>query len=300
VDLEWSANADDRWPTVHTRLVPTASFAEDASMRARVDGHMRAVHALEHATLLSLADGEALSSIGTRHAQTSLGSRICSLLRDELGADACVFNGGGIRGNRDYRQRFTYGDLKGEVPFDNEVVIVSLPGSVLADAVAASRAHAPADSGAFLQVDDRMTVDENHRLIAVDRAPWEPAREYRVAIIRNLFFGMDHVEPLVAFGHEHRERIPPAGSGREVKMLLVDALSLELFASLGPFDAIDENHDGILEPNELADAITRATAEPASEITVELLLRALDRDKDRHVSRTEADEATARAGKLRR
>ena len=68
-------------------------------------------------------------------------------LRDmaALGAEACLFNGGGIRASRDYRERFTYGDLEAEVPFDNEMVIVRMPGRVVRAAVTASRALAPAD-----------------------------------------------------------------------------------------------------------------------------------------------------------
>ena len=44
-----------------------------------------------------------------------------------------------MRGNREYRGRFTYGDLKAEVPFDNEVVVVQIPGRVLAEAIRSTR-----------------------------------------------------------------------------------------------------------------------------------------------------------------
>jgi 2',3'-cyclic-nucleotide 2'-phosphodiesterase (5'-nucleotidase family) len=297
IDLRWPIDAPARGgdlPSVELRLVDAASYAEDPEMRARVDRHMRPVHALEGATLLPLADGEELSSIGTRMQQTSLGTLIASRLRDALGADACVFNGGGIRASRSYRHRFTFGDLKGEVPFDNTVVVASMPGAVLADAIRASRSKAPLESGGFLQVDDGTTVDATHQLRTVAGAPFDPERRYRVAMIWNLFTGMDHIEPLVAFAKAEPASIPAIDTGREVKSLLVESFARTLWQELGGFDAIDENHDGKLEPDEIAHAIERATREPASPITVDLLLRAIDRDRDSAVSREEWARAARR------
>jgi 2',3'-cyclic-nucleotide 2'-phosphodiesterase (5'-nucleotidase family) len=298
VDLSWPAEAPPAGapdlPAVRVRLEPVARYPEDAALRARVDGHMRAVRALTAATLLRLGPGESLSSVGTRARQTSLGTLLASLLRDAQGAEACVINGGGIRGGRAYEGRFTYGDLEAEVPFDNEVVVADLPGPVLAEAVAASRAHAPAESGGFLQVDDRMIVGDDHRLLAVAGRPFDEARTYRVALVRNLFSGMDHVAPLVDFAQRSPATIPPAGSGRDVKVLLVEAFSRALWDQLGAFEAIDEDHDGTVDAREIADAIARATAEPASPITVELLLQSLDADHDRRISRADAEAARAR------
>ena len=43
-------------------------------------------------------------------------------LRDALGADVAILNGGAIRGGKAYQGRFTYADLQGEVPFENEML----------------------------------------------------------------------------------------------------------------------------------------------------------------------------------
>ncbi len=277
-------------PLVAARLEPVASYAEDATLRARVDVLMSAVRHLEAATLMSLAPGETLSSIGTRAKQTSLGTLVCSRVRDALGADACLFNGGGIRGGRDYTRHFTFGDLKSEVPFDNEVVVVPLPGRVVREAVAASRAHAPAESGGFLQVDDRMTVEQPGDVVTrIAGAQLDDAREYSVAIVRDFFLGMDHVEPLVAFARAHPHAIPPAGSGRDVKLVLVDAFALALWKRLGGFDAVDTNHDGVVTAAEIAAAIARVTDEAPSSIAANLVLAAVDVNHDRAVSREEGE-----------
>ena len=130
-----------------------------------------------------------------------------------------MFNGGGIRASRDYPERFTYGDVEAEVPFANEVVVVSMPGQVIRDAVAASRAKAPLESGAFLQVDDRMVVSDGpeHAVVAIDGAPIDLERRYRVATVRELLLGLDRVEPLVRWAEANPAQVPPVDSGREPK-----------------------------------------------------------------------------------
>lgn len=271
-------------PDVRVRVEPVSQYPEDAALRAKVAHHLRRVHELESATLLLLPPGEVLSSVGTRVRQTSFGTFVCSRLRDAFEAEGCVFNGGGIRASREHREQLTFGDLKSEIPFDNEVVVARMPGRVVREAVAASRAHLPLESGGFLQVDDRMTVDAEDRLIAIDGRPIEDDRLYRIALIRNLFEGMDHVEPLVRFAKEHPELVPIATSGREPKLALVAVFSKLLWNQLGGFASIDVDHDGKVTADELMAAIARATHEPPSEVAAKLVLDALDHDHDHVVT----------------
>jgi 2',3'-cyclic-nucleotide 2'-phosphodiesterase (5'-nucleotidase family) len=294
VDLSWPATTpapgETDLPAVRVRVEPVARYAEDVEVRRIVDRHMAKVHALEGATVVVLASGERLSSVGTRARQTSLGTLICSLLRDALGADACVFNAGGIRASRDYVDRFTYGDLKAEVPFDNEVVVVRLPGGVLRDAVAASRSLAPTESGGFLQVDDRaVVVEPGDRVAAIAGGPLEEHREYRVAMVRNLLDGMDHIEPLVRFAREHPDRVPPIASGREAKMVLVEAFARALWTQLGGFDALDANHDGRVTNGEIAEAVARYSHAAPSEVGAELVLKAIDVKNQGAITRDEVE-----------
>jgi 2',3'-cyclic-nucleotide 2'-phosphodiesterase (5'-nucleotidase family) len=296
IDLVWPADAPrdgaSDVPAVTVRMDPVASYAEDAELRARVDRHMVKVHALEHAPLMTLAPGEALSSVGVRAKQASMGTLICSRLRDALGAEACLFNAGAIRASRDYVEHVTYGDLKTEVPFDNEIVVVRMPGSAVREAVAASRALAPDESGAFLQVDDRMTVNEpEHRVTSIAGAPIDDAREYRVAVVRNLLEGMDHIEPLARFGRENPAKVPPHGSGREVKTLLVDSFARALWARLGGFDAVDANHDGRVTQSEISAAVAKLTRAAPSSVAAGLVLNAMDVKHHGAVTRDELDES---------
>jgi 2',3'-cyclic-nucleotide 2'-phosphodiesterase (5'-nucleotidase family) len=293
VDIAWEPG---HMPSVSVRLDAVAEYPEDAELRARVDAHMAKVHALEGVTLLSLRPDQRLSSVGMRARQTTLGTLVCSRLRDAIGADACLFNAGGIRASREYVGQLTYGDIKAEMPFDNEVVVVRLPGRVVRDAVAMSRAHAPAESGGFLQVDDGITVTEaGQQVTTIAGAPIEDDRDYRVALVRELLLGMDHIEPLVRFASAHPERIPAVGSGREAKLILVDAFSLALWRGLGGFDAIDANQDGVVTPEELTAALSRAESHPASPIAAEIVLQALEHGPVHPITRAEADAADAAA-----
>ena len=201
-----------------------------------------------------------------------------------------MLNGGGIRAARKYHERFTYGDLEAEVPFDNEVVVVALPGAVLREAIAASRAHAPAESGGFLQACDALTVDPTtHVLSAVAGAPLDEKRTYRVALIRNMLTGMDHVEPLMRWGTANAATIPHEDSGRGVRSLLVESFADTIWEELGGFDGIDTNHDGVVSAEEVAAALERVNHERASQLAVDVIVSALDHDHDHAVSREEAE-----------
>lgn len=291
VDLSWPITALQNTadlPSVSVKIEAVADYPEDAALRARIDARMVAVHELETATLLRFPPGTVLTSVGTRMRQTSVGTLLCSRIRDALGSEGCLLNGGGIRGSRTYKDHFTYGDLKAELPFENEVTVVSLPGHVLREAIAASRAQSPAEAGGFLQVDDRMVVDDTgHVLTVVAGQPFDPSRIYHIAIMRNLMLGMDRIEPLVNYHNAHPECLPPEGSGRGIKVVLIDAFSRELWKQLGPFEAVDTDRDGKLSPGEIADAVSRVTSAPASKITVDFLIRAADKDANREISRDE-------------
>ena len=165
---------------------------------------------------------------------------------------------------------------------------------MLADAIAASRAQAPLDSGGFLQVDDGTRVGADHRLERVANEPFDPKRDYRVALVRNFFAGMDHIEPLIRFAEREPSRIPPEHSGRELKVVLVEAFAVSLLSRLGSFDAIDASHDGVVQRGEVAEALARLTHEAASNITVDLVMRAIDADHDGALERGEVEGSEGR------
>jgi 2',3'-cyclic-nucleotide 2'-phosphodiesterase (5'-nucleotidase family) len=97
IELTWPSGGGGA-PAVTVRVEDTSAYADDTALRAHVVALMRPVHELETATLVKLAPSEVLSSVGTRARQTSMGTLVCSRVRDALGAEGCVMNGGGILG----------------------------------------------------------------------------------------------------------------------------------------------------------------------------------------------------------
>lgn len=291
-DLVWPEQAPAPggydFPTVTVRVDDCAHYSEDEALRARVERAMARVQELESATLVSLAPGTVLSSIGTRLRQTSVGALLCGRIRAAFDADACLINGGGVRGSREYHDQFTYGDLKAEVPFDNELVVVALPGAVLEAALVQSRQNAPSASGGFLQVDDGVVVSDDNHVCSVRGGAFDPKASYRVVLVRNLLLGLDHIEPLAQFGRDHSDAIPKAGDGRDIKVVLVDAFAHELWTHLGSFASIDTDHDGIVTEKEIAAALARLRNQAASSVTTGLVLHALDANHDGAVSPDES------------
>lgn len=301
VDLVWPAEAPPAGtpdlPAVTLAVHPVGEFPEDPDMRARVDRHLLNVHKLDTATLFQIPPGTRLSSVGVKTRQTSMATVLCSHVRDALDADGCLLHGGGVRGERDYEGRVTYADLKAMLPYTNEVVVATMPGRVVRDAVAMSRADARAGSSGFLQVDDRTTVEEpGHVVTAIGGVPIDLDRDYRIATVQGLFGGMDQIEPLIEHARARPEAVPPRDSGREIKVVLVDAFSVELWQHLGRFQDIDADHDGAVTSGELEAAIARTTAEAPSDIVVHDVLRVFDADGDGRITPQEAEAAVHHDG----
>lgn len=286
-DIVWNDTGTEFRTT--TRLEDVSAYPEDEDLAKRITALMAPVVELSSATLLYLPPGQVLSSIGTRSRQTSMGSLLCSRLRDALEAETCLLNGGGIRGSRDYRDRITYGDIEVEVPFDNEIVVVDMPGIVVREAIQVSRSRAPVESGSFLQVDDRTIVDPStNEVAAVNGLPIDLERTYKVALVRQLLLGLDHVEPLTRWAHAHPELVPPATTGREPKMVLVQAFAVAIWRELGGFESLDSDHDGKVTPAEVAAAVARVHPSQAPAVVLaDLILRAVDASGDRVVTLAE-------------
>jgi 2',3'-cyclic-nucleotide 2'-phosphodiesterase (5'-nucleotidase family) len=277
LDFAWHGSGE---VSCTLRIEQVADYAEDEAVRARVERHMKSVRELERATLHVLTPGEVLSSVGTRLQQTSLGGLLCTRARDALGADIALINGGGIRGARDYRERFTFADLKQEMPFDNEMVVVQLPGQVLADAIVQSRSRRAVLSGGFFQHDDGASCDPDDRLTMVAGRPWDPARVYQVALVRNFLAGLDRIDALTAFAAAHPERIPPEFSGREIKMIVLEGFARTILDALASQPSLDRDGDGRVSAEELWQAMRRVRGPSESPMMGQLVMQALDHDQD--------------------
>ena len=213
--------------TASVAFEPVEGFAADPEVQAEVDSHLAVIRALEKEPMCSLKDSEvlerqqvALSSKRTRFEQTTVGALLTSCVRDCLGTEVAMINGGTIKGNVEYPDgKISYLQLKQELPFPTKMVVVQMPGATLRDAVLASRLpteEAPSEENrAFLQLDDSVEVriGEGGVMageIRIGGKPLEPSASYSVALPRNLMKGAFKILPLVEFGKARDAR----GEGR--------------------------------------------------------------------------------------
>ncbi|HBG02474.1 MAG TPA: multifunctional 2',3'-cyclic-nucleotide 2'-phosphodiesterase/5'-nucleotidase/3'-nucleotidase, partial [Firmicutes bacterium] len=93
-------------------------------------------------------DGERAS---VRTGETNLGNLVADLIRDTVGADIAVTNGGGIRASI-HAGEIRVADVYNTLPFDNTLVVVEMMGMDLLEALEHSARLLPEQNGAFLQV----------------------------------------------------------------------------------------------------------------------------------------------------
>ena len=96
-----------------------------------------------------------------RSQEAPIGNFIADSLREHFNTDVALYNGGGIRGDSMLPAGvLTSMDVETMLPFNNEAVVINMPGAMLRQVLERSVAHLPQPWGGFLQVSGlRMRVD---------------------------------------------------------------------------------------------------------------------------------------------
>ncbi len=145
-----------------------------------------------------LKSGMSSESNFVRSRETAIGNLFADAVRASVNTDVAFLNGGGIRGNRRYKsgQWLTARDILTELPFNNNVVVLAVRGSVLKAAI--EHGISGVNTGRFPQVSGLKIFYERVRLkgaqviaIEVNGKPLEPSRTYRVATIDFIADGGD-------------------------------------------------------------------------------------------------------------
>jgi 5'-nucleotidase / UDP-sugar diphosphatase len=135
-----------------------------------------------------------------RSRETGMGDLVADALRDGLGADVALVNGGGIRGNRlrEAGATLTRKDVLAELPFGNLAIVVELGGADLLAALENGVGKVEEKAGRFPQVSGMRVVfdpkgEPGHRVRSVTIAgkPLDPAARYKVATLDFLYGGGD-------------------------------------------------------------------------------------------------------------
>ncbi len=126
-----------------------------------------------------------------RTRETNLGNFVTDLMRERMGADVALMNGGGIRTDRTFTPGpITKRDVHSLFPFTNVVMKIETRGTDLRGALEHSLSEADREGGGFLQISGlRLTYDPRRpagrRLlqVAVGGKPLQEDAAYTVAVI---------------------------------------------------------------------------------------------------------------------
>ncbi len=140
-----------------------------------------------------------------RTQETAMGNLISDAIRDAVGADVGLTNGGGIRGDKTYDAgvTLTRRDILSELPFGNRTVLLELKGSDLQAAMETSVGRVEEKQGRFMQVsgmtlvyDPKAAAGKRVVEIKVGGQPLDPNKIYKVATNEYVAGGGDGFEVL--------------------------------------------------------------------------------------------------------
>ncbi len=176
------------WPRF--RPIDTAGVTADPQVAAVVAGYEARLSAELDVPVAAIAAPLDTRSAVVRSSDTVFGAFVAAALKDVTGADCALFNGGGIRGNRQYDAgtTLTRRDVLRELPFGNVTVMVAITGEGLLAALENGLSRLPEPNGRFPQLAG-MSVEfdaarpPGNRVLAVtiDGTPLDRARTYKLA-----------------------------------------------------------------------------------------------------------------------
>ncbi|MBI4968246.1 MAG: bifunctional metallophosphatase/5'-nucleotidase [Rhodospirillales bacterium] len=231
--------AGERWRvTPAWRMEPTQNVTPDPAMAARV-----AVHEGRLEPILNQPVGACACVLDSRRdtvrtKDSSLAALVTDALRDRLGADAALMNGGGFRGDalRASGTGLTRRDLVTELPFGNVAVLLEISGRQLRQALEHGLARLEAKSGAFPQVSGlAVTYDPARpagaRILSIEIGgrTLDAETRYRLATSDYLAAGGDGYDMLGA-----GRLLVDASDGRLITSLVEDYLKAKAPVVLDP------------------------------------------------------------------
>ncbi len=156
VAIQVEIDGDDRdvdwWPNF--RLMDTLNMPADPATVAKV-----AEFEAELSSELDVEIGTTATPLDSRRAsvrsqETAIGNLIADAMRNAVGADVAITNGGGIRGNKEYSAgtALTRRDILTELPFGNLNLLLEVTGADIKEALENGVSRVADGAGRFPQV----------------------------------------------------------------------------------------------------------------------------------------------------
>ena len=298
IDIIWdddhACDAIHKPTDIQVEMVATKDFPPDEDLVQRIRGHRKVLERLTQAQLFRIADwmddygDESFSTRNNRLGPSTGTSALATMLRMAMRVPCAILNAGSVRANKVYDQQefFTWSDLKAEMPFSSEMTVVEMPGKVLEETIAASRASTSQTkdaSGAYLHCCNNIVFnDETKHIESIRGKPFDPNISYLTALPALLLSGLDDHKPLLQWvannniqPEKYEEKAIPA------KMLIVEVFSALIWLQLGSFDDIDRNKDGKLCRDEVKARVTELYGHDAvADLVVNSIFSVADMNND--------------------
>lgn len=172
------------------RIVDTADVEPDPAVAERV-----AVYQKQLSEELDVALGKTAVELDSRETwvrlrESPIGNMIADAMRERLGADVAIMNGGGIRGDKVYPagSEITRRDIMVEMPFGNKLYLVELTGADLMKVFENGVWYAGKTNGRFAHLSGvRLTARLNAvpgkkiQSVSIGGEPLDLKRVYKVA-----------------------------------------------------------------------------------------------------------------------
>lgn len=287
VELIWPDEAYTA-PIVNMQMVPATNYKANAEVQECIEKSKMILKEIEQSRLFSIPKDMMLSSVGVRLRPTSVGTMLCSTIKEALKCDACFIGGGSVRANKTYTQAkfFSYADLKAEVPFDTLIIIMELPGEVCAQMITHTREPAlrspPVAKGAYLQTDDGIKWNSRENtVLEINRAPLDKSKTYRVCMNYGMCQGLDDVTPLINWmaskPASDLNAHPDIENSMDAKHIIVEHFSQIMLYDIimntgGDLSLIDTDNSGNISKQELKEFIVKNSASSDRETVTDMLI----------------------------
>lgn len=196
-----------------------------------------------------------------------------------------------------------------ELPFNTALVVVPLPGSVIAQSIAHSRNYVFANPtaaaaenptnlpGGYLQTDDKIQYDAATNTVThIAGAPLIPDKLYQCAVpYYPLIQGLDNITPLHEYAVQQIQLknssfLITEESTQESKQIIMNYYSKYILFNLltqTSFDEIDIDHSGTITKEELLIYADKYHMREVGELMVDALMNAADADGSGCISKKE-------------
>jgi 5'-nucleotidase/UDP-sugar diphosphatase len=198
VKMENGARQTTWWPQF--RVIDSATVTPDPEVAAVVAGYEQQLNRELDVPLATTAVELDSRTATVRTGEAAIGNLVADAMHASTRADAAIMNGGGIRAEKIYAPgaTITRRDVLAELPFNNRVVVIDVPGTAIRRGLENGFAQWPNTVGRFPQVsgiaieaDTRRPPFNRITAIKLAGEPLDDAKTYRIATNDFLARGSD-------------------------------------------------------------------------------------------------------------